>query len=110
MVEAPAKAGLCVALGGWFSEKVMMMKSTYSLAGGCSKTKGLASYVTVVVVLALIVLGSGCGPWASPGETSSEASRRRMRTLRLNHSEMMADIDKFLMLDEPSRLTDRHIP
>jgi hypothetical protein len=64
----------------------------------------------LVVALALVILGSGCGPWANPGETASEANRRRVRTLQINHSEMMADIDRFLLLDEPSRLTDRDLP
>jgi hypothetical protein len=87
-----------------------MMKSKYSLAGRCSRVKGLTGRVVLVVALAITLVGSGCGPWASPGETAAEANRRRDRTLRVNHSEMMADIDKFLMLDEPSRLTDRDLP
>jgi len=95
------------------------MKSTYSPASECSKADpshagrwrvGLRSYVTVLVVLGLTIIGSGCGPWASPGENAAEASRRRGRVLRVNHSEMMADVDKVLMLDEPSRLTDRNLP
>lgn len=84
------------------------MKSTYGSV--CSMSKGLASYVTVLAVLTLTVIVSGCGPWAGPGETAAEAGRRRERVLRVNQSEMMADIDRFLMLDEPSRLTDRHLP
>jgi hypothetical protein len=64
----------------------------------------------VIVALLMTVISGGCGPWASPGETAAEASRRRERTLRVNNSEMWADIDRFLMLDEPSRLTDRDLP
>ena len=48
----------------------------------------------VIVALVMTVVGSGCGPWASPGETGAEANRRRERTLRVNYSEMMADIDQ----------------
>jgi hypothetical protein len=91
-------------------KKGTMMKSTNNLAGKCSRAKGLGSYVAMLCVLALTVIVSGCGPWASPGESTADASRRRQRVLRVNYSEMMADIDKFLMLDEPSRLTDRHLP
>ena len=98
------------------------MKSTYSPASGCSKAKGLASGVgrlgagwrsrlAVLGVLVLTVLVGGCmhcGP--NPGETAAEAGRRRERVLRLNFYEMMADMDNVLMLDEPSRLTDRNLP
>lgn len=87
-----------------------MMKSRRSLAGRCSRAKRLACPLIVTVALVMSVVSSGCGPWANPGETGAEANRRRERTLRVNHSEMMADIDHFLMLDEPSRLTDRDLP
>ena len=90
--------------------KGTMMKSIDNLVGGCLRAKGLGSCVAGVCILTLTVIVSGCGPWASPGESAADASRRRQRTLQVNYSEMMADIDKFLMLDEPSRLTDRHLP
>ena len=84
-----------------------MMKSRHSLADGCSRAKRLACPLIMIVALVIAVVSSGC---ASPGETRAEANRRRERTLRVNNSEMMADIDRFLMLDEPSRLTDRDLP
>jgi hypothetical protein len=87
-----------------------MMKSRQSLAGGCSRAKRLVCPLIVIVALVMTVVGSGCGPWASPGETGAEANRRRERTLRVNNSEMWSDIDDFLMLDEPSRLTERDLP
>ena len=87
-----------------------MMRSRHSLAGGRSRAKGLACPLIVIVALLMTVVGSGCGPWANPGETAAEASRRRERALRVNNSEMWADIDRFLMLDQPSRLTDRDLP
>jgi hypothetical protein len=52
----------------------------------------------------------GCGSFAQPGETEAEGRRRHLRNLAVNRQEMMADIDKVLLLDEPSRLTDKRIP
>jgi len=57
---------------------------------------------------ALVYLLCGCGP--QPGETATEAHRRRERVLSIDQQEMMADIDAFLLLDRPSKLTDRRIP
>jgi len=72
---------------------------------------GLRSGLAVLQMLVLTVLIGGCmhcGP--SLGESPAEAGRRRERVLRLNFNEMMADVDNFLMLDEPSRLTDHDLP
>lgn len=64
--------------------------------------------VFVSCVLALVT--SGCKSWGCPGETAAETSRRHERVLRLNQQGMLADIDKALMLDRPSNLTDKRIP
>jgi hypothetical protein len=44
------------------------------------------------------------------GETTAEGHRRHKRVLRLNNDEMMADLDTFMLLDKPSKLTDKRIP
>ena len=44
------------------------------------------------------------------GESAAEGHRRHRRNLRINHAELMADIDMVLLLDKPSRLTDKRIP
>jgi hypothetical protein len=62
----------------------------------------------VIVLCALVFLPCGCG--RQLGETSAEASRRHDRVLRINHQEMMEDIDRVLLLDRPSRLTDKRVP
>ncbi len=62
-----------------------------------------------VILWALVFVPFGCGSWQT-GETAAESKRRHKRVLRINRQEMMADIDKFLLLDEPSRLTDKRIP
>ena len=62
-----------------------------------------------VILCALAVLPAGCAS-NQLGETAAEGHRRHQRNLRLNRQEMMADMDSLLLLDEPSRLTDKRIP
>jgi hypothetical protein len=66
----------------------------------------------LLAAVALCVLGmmlSGCS-WQHPGETAKEVNRRHDRGLRLNNQMMLSDIDRVLMLDRPSSLTDKRIP
>jgi len=44
------------------------------------------------------------------GETEAEGRRRHIRNARINQQEMMEDVDRALMYDEPSGLTDKKIP
>lgn len=67
--------------------------------------------VILAAVLGIFVfLPSGCSSYEQPGETAAEGRRRHLRNQRVNQQEMMADIDTFLLLDQPSRLTDKRIP
>ena len=61
------------------------------------------------ILCALVVLGPGCAT-DQMGETVAEGHRRHKRNLRINRQEMMADMDKFMLLDRPSKLTDKRIP
>jgi len=65
-------------------------------------------FLTIVFCAFVFVL-SGCSS-EQLGETAAEGNRRHIRNLRINNQEMMSDIDKFLLLDKPSRLTDKRIP
>ncbi len=56
-----------------------------------------------------MLLLAGCAT-RQPGETASEVNRRHHRVGSLNSQMMMADIDKALLLDKPSMLTDRRVP
>ena len=67
-------------------------------------------FTLVFVLCALVFLPGGCGFWAQPGETKAEGHRRHLRNLSINQQEMMADIDKVLLFDKPSKLTDKRIP
>ncbi len=71
---------------------------------------GFASKLILGFVLwVLIFLPCGCSS-SQPGETAAEGRRRHERVARINQQEMMQDIDKALMLDRPSHLTDKRIP
>ena len=74
------------------------------------RVSALVCKVILAVVLGIfIVLPFGCSS-TQLGETAAEGRRRHKRVLRTNQSELMADIDMFLLLDEPSKLTDKRIP
>jgi hypothetical protein len=63
-----------------------------------------------IILLFLVFMPLGCSSTSQPGETAAEGHRRHQRIARINQQELMADIDMVLMLDEPSRLTDKRIP
>lgn len=66
--------------------------------------------VILVVILGIFVLlPFGCSS-SQFGETAAEGNRRHKRVLRTDQSELMADIDMLLLLDQPSKLTDKRIP
>jgi hypothetical protein len=78
-----------------------MMKSLSDFAG---------KLIFAFVLWVLVVIPCGCRSYGQPGETAAEGQRRHDRVARINHEEMMSDIDSVLMLDKPSRLTDKRIP
>jgi hypothetical protein len=74
-----------------------------SLVFGCS--------ALAVVLCAFVFLFGGCGSWSSqPGETAAEGRRRHIRAQAINQHEMMEDLDRALLLDRPSKLSDKRIP
>ena len=62
-----------------------------------------------IILCALIYVLSGC-TFSQLGETRAEGHRRHVRNLRIDNQEMNSDIDKFLLLEKPSRLSDKRIP
>ena len=87
------------------SVSVSLCKVVLVLRSGMIRAMALA-----FILGALISLPSGCSSYEQMGETAAEGRRRHERNARINHQEMMADIDKSLHLDKPSRLTDKRIP
>ena len=74
-----------------------------------SISASVCKVVLAVVLGIFIVLPSGCSS-TQLGETAAEGRRRHQRVQRINQAELMADIDMVLLLDKPSRLTDKRIP
>lgn len=57
----------------------------------------------VLFICALFIVQPGC---SQPGETTAEGHRRHLRNLRVNQQELVQDVDKALLMDEPSKLTN----
>ncbi len=73
---------------------------------GRSKTGRFAGCLFAFILCALLLLSSGC---RQPGETMAEGHRRHLRNLSIDQQELMQDIDKVLLTDQPSKLTDKRI-
>lgn len=70
------------------------------------------SFLRLAVLLCTLVFWlGGCTPsLEQPGETATEGHRRHRRNLTINQQSLMSDIDRVLLFDKPSKLTDRRIP
>jgi len=73
------------------------------------KSVFVCKVILPVIFFVLVFMPFGCSS-SQPGETAAEGNRRHQRMVRINQQEMMADIDKALLLDKPSKLTDKRIP
>jgi hypothetical protein len=75
------------------------------------KNKGIVArlFGSLLVLFFGVVLLGGCS-WAHPGETAAEVHRRHVRTVRINNEQLLADIDKVLLIDEPSKLSEYRLP
>jgi hypothetical protein len=70
----------------------------------------VAVILLVVLLLSLVVFSTGCGLFNQPGKTPAEINRDHARMLRINQQELMADIDRTMLWDKPSKLTDKRLP
>ncbi len=59
-----------------------------------------------VLCLTLAFLG-GC--LSSPGETSAEVHRKHMNAIKTNTLQLQDDVDTVLHLDQPTKLSDKHV-
>ncbi len=66
--------------------------------------------ILTVVVFVFVFLPTGCRSYDQMGETAAEGRRRHIRNSRLNQQQLMADLDAFMLVDKPSKLTDKRIP
>jgi len=74
------------------------------------KSSFLCKVILAFVFCVLVFLFCGCSSSEQLGETVAEGSLRHDRVLRIDKSELMSDLDKVLLLDQPSKLTDKRIP
>ncbi|MHC4116898.1 MAG: hypothetical protein ACYSWO_05265 [Planctomycetota bacterium] len=74
------------------------------------KSVSLCRVVLAVILGVLFLLPGGCSSYEQSGETAAEGRRRHLRNARINQQELMADTDKFMRYDKPSKLTDKRIP
>ncbi len=64
--------------------------------------------ITLGIVLCCLVFAlGGC---AQMGETEDEARIRHIRNNRVTRQQMERDVEKVLLLDEPSRLSETRAP
>ena len=90
-------------------QKEMTMKNSFvwtilGIVGGAKRT----SFLRLAVLLCTLVFWlGGC---EQPGETAAEGHRRHLRNLSINQQNLMSDIDRALLIDKPSTLTDKRIP
>jgi len=61
------------------------------------------SLITMIFALSL----TSC---SQPGETVAEGSRRHRRIMSIHQQQLIQDVDKVLLIHEPSKLTDKRIP
>jgi len=69
--------------------------------------KTSVSMILGIFLFALIFWLSGC---SQPGETTAEGNRRHIRNVRINQQELNQDVDKALLFDKPSKLSDKRVP
>jgi hypothetical protein len=78
--------------------------------GMMMKNVSICKVILSIILCVFVFLPLGCRSFGQLGETAAESSRRHKRVLRINSQDMMSDIDKVMLLDRPSRLTDKRIP
>jgi len=71
--------------------------------------RSLCVFSLALVLCVLTFVSSGCS-WQHPGETVAEVNQRHDRKVRLDNQMLLSDLDRALLLDRPSRLTDKRLP
>jgi len=74
------------------------------------KSNSAWKLLQVVFLCALFLIPLGCKSYEQMGETAAEGRRRHERAHRINNQQLMEDINTFMLLDKPSKLTDKRIP
>jgi hypothetical protein len=65
--------------------------------------------ILLIVFCSVILSLAGC-EGAQPGRTAAEVEQGRIRKKRIEEEQLREDIDKVLLTDKPSRLSDKRVP
>jgi hypothetical protein len=90
-------------------EKTMKSAFVWTILGiveGAKRT----SFLRLAVLLCTLVFWLGGCSLEQPGETAAEGQRRHLRNLTLNQQNLVSDVDRTLLIDKPSTLSDKKIP
>ncbi len=72
--------------------------------------KNNAGLILLVILLGCILCFAGCGSTIiGQGETAAEGQRRHLRQLELSRQQLADDFDALLLMDQPTRLSDKRI-
>jgi hypothetical protein len=97
----PMKRGFFKVIAEFFVFDKRDMKKNVSVS--------VCKMFLAVILCAWIFLSAGCSA-RQLGEMTAQGHRRHERVLRINQQEMNADIDKTLLLEKPSGLTEKRVP
>ena len=70
--------------------------------------KLISNYCRVILCVCVAVCISGCMSQGA-GETKAEIERRHDRVIKTGKHEIQDDLDAYLLLDRPTRLTDKFV-
>lgn len=65
----------------------------------------VSTILTATLCVLVLLLAGCCGYFSQPGETEAEGHMRHLRNLRINQQELIGDIDRALLMDEPAKST-----
>jgi hypothetical protein len=90
-------------------QKENTMKNTFvrTISGIVGGVKRPSFLHLVVLLCAAIFWLSGC---EQPGETAAKGHRRHLRNLSINQQNLTAELDRALLFDKPSPLTNKRVP
>lgn len=81
-----------------------------TILGIIGRTKRTSFLRLAVLLCTLVFSVGGCALLEQGGETADEGHRRHLRNMTLNQQSLMSDLDRALLLDKPSGLTERKLP
>ena len=72
--------------------------------------KIISKYANLVVCLSITIMAMSCLTGCQgAGETRAEVNRRHHRVVNTNLQRLQDDVDSVLLLDKPTRLSEKYI-